>query len=333
MADSTVPPEIEPVDAAPPDEEFWETYSPNFEFPLSSVGSVALHIGAVVLLIFIVNIIVGKSDTPAVPMRAVVVVADGDVGDGRAGSGGGTDKKEDIAKEEDFTPSPPVPETELIKIREQVQTWIPDSKLSKEQIEAISVSPNIKQLEKLNDKFRKQLLEGRGDKKGQGQAEGNATGNEKEGGNKGTGNAATTAGRELRWTLNFSTASGADYLQQLKTMKASVVFPRNNGTAILIKDLAKPNDQTKITELSEMTGMSFVDDRRESVIGVAASLSLPFTPDVLIAFFPKEIEDQLASLERGHRGRKEEDIITTTFKIIVRDGKYEIKVQDQKARR
>jgi len=333
MATNTVPPEIEPVDATPPDEEFWETYSPNFEFPLSSVGSVALHIGAIVLLIFIVNIIVGKSDTPAVPMRAVVVVADGDTGDGRAGSGGGTDKKEDIAKEEDFTPPAAIPETELVKVREQVQAWIPDSKLSKEQIEAIAVSPNLKAIEKLNENLRRQLLEGRGDKKGQGQADGNAGGNEKQGGNQGTGNAETTSGRELRWTLNFSTASGADYLQQLKTMKASVVFPRNNGNLILIRDLAKPDDQTKITDLKDMNGMSFVDERRESVIGVAASLALPFTPDVLIAFFPKEIEDLLASLERGYRGRKEADIITTTFKIIVRDGKYEIKVADQRARR
>jgi len=325
--------EVEPVDPLPPDEEFWDTYSPNFEFPLSSFGSIAAHIGAIVLLIFIVNIIVGKSDTPAVPMRAVVVVADGETGDGTAGSGGGTDKMEDISKVENFTTPPPTPEVPLEKVRDRVAQWTPDLKLSQEQLESLAVSPNLEKLSKLDENLRRQLLEGRGDKKGQGVNEGNAGGNEKTGGNQGTGNAATTAGRELRWTLNFSTVSGTDYLQQLKAMKAMVVFPRNNGKATFIRDLNKPDEQTIVADLSTMTGMSFVDDRRESVVGVAASIGLNFTPDVLIAFFPKAIEDELAVLERAHKNKKEEDIITTTFGIAVRNGKYTIRVIEQRVRR
>ena len=35
----------------PPDEEFWEKYSPHYEFPLSTVGSIALHIAGLVLFL------------------------------------------------------------------------------------------------------------------------------------------------------------------------------------------------------------------------------------------------------------------------------------------
>src|SRR5262249_57386563 len=113
-----------PGPLAPPDEQFWEKYSPHYEFPLSSVGSVAMHIGALVLFLGALWMLsrMTISDKTPVPMRAMVVGDEGD-GEGKAGSGGGTPK-------EDITPfqvpmERSIPEAKINETLKDLQNILP----------------------------------------------------------------------------------------------------------------------------------------------------------------------------------------------------------------
>jgi len=68
-----------PAPLAPPDERFWEKYSPHYEFPLSSFGSLALHVAAVVVFIGALWLLaqLTVSDKTAVPMTELAVAGPG----------------------------------------------------------------------------------------------------------------------------------------------------------------------------------------------------------------------------------------------------------------
>ncbi len=75
--------------------------------------------------------------------------------------------------------------------------------------------------------------------------------------------------------------------------------------------------------------MYFTDNDKISAAKVARALGLNFDPPYFIAFFPKDMENELAAKESNYRNRKEEDIYSTTFRVLERNGQYEIKVTDQ----
>ena len=52
-------------------------------------------------------------------------------------------------------------------------------------------------------------------------------------------------------------------------------------------------------------------------------------PKAFWAFFPKEVEEKLAHLEKGYRNRRPEDIEETVFKVTIRGGNFEMVVDDQ----
>jgi hypothetical protein len=84
-------------------------------------------------------------------------------------------------------------------------------------------------------------------------------------------------------------------------------------------------------DISKMPGLHFIDDDAGSASRLARAMGLNFSPPKFLAFFPKDIEDELAAKEREFRGRKESEIFSTTFKILVRDGRPTIVVIGQEA--
>jgi hypothetical protein len=62
---------------------------------------------------------------------------------------------------------------------------------------------------------------------------------------------------------------------------------------------------------------------------LAGALGLNFSPPAFLAFFPKDIEEELAAKERSFRGRKESEIFSTEFQVLMRDGKPTITVISQ----
>src|SRR5262245_21123841 len=79
---ATAPVPANEKDLVLPDERFWQKHSPNQEFPISSLSSLALHVGTAVILVLLFNFVINSSRDTAMPVE---------VFDGYADAGGGGD--------------------------------------------------------------------------------------------------------------------------------------------------------------------------------------------------------------------------------------------------
>jgi hypothetical protein len=315
---------------APPAEVFWQKYSPHYEFPLSSIGSVALHVLGVVLflgLLWLMNSLRIDSSTP-VPIRQMTVATDDGSENGAPGAGGGSPEENIDPVARPMDPNRTVPETALNEVLPEVKDWVPKVPQG-DDAPRVEDLPQIKPLANLNDDLRKKLLQGKGDPKGAGNQEGKGPADQE--GNKtgGTGDAASSKSRAIRWQLVFKTDNGTDYTKQLAAMKATIAFPipPANNELLIFRDLSNPKGEKG--DIKSLPELYFIDDLFESAARVGKVLGTDFAPRSFIAFFPKEIEEELAQKERNYRNRKEDQIFSTTFRILVRDGKFTITVTDQ----
>jgi hypothetical protein len=142
------------------------------------------------------------------------------------------------------------------------------------------------------------------------------------------------AKNSLRWVLRFKVENGKDYVDQLRTLGATLAVPNPEDptSIVLIPDLAMPKEHRVATEenLKSLTEKIRLSDRRkEAVEGVAAQLGLDFTPKQFWAFLPRSIEEELLRKELAYRNRRFEAIEETIFRITIRAGKAEIIVDDQ----
>ena len=325
---------LENAPLTPPDEKFWKRYSPHYEFPLANVASVAIHIVVFGLFLYYISRLLNPTDDKTAPPVRGMMVIDSDSGDGigSPGSGGGHQE----AKEKDERPQEvrqPLEQAELKREMIAVSAWAPELKDNPEALEAIANSPNKERFDKHNDNLKKRML-GLGEKTGAGTEDGNSRANQPGKGDGGVGDATSSTRRQSRWVLIFRTENGSDYLAQLGSLKAQVIVPTANGRYILIKDLTDLKDRKDISEQEiPVQFMSFVDDNKDSVKRVAETLGLDYSPKLFIAVVPKDVENDLAAKERGYRNRKETDIHSTTFRVLVRDGKYTVTVIDQQVNR
>src|SRR5205085_8533947 len=133
--------------SAPPEEQFWQKYSPHHEFSLSSAGSIAVHIGMFLLIalaLWLLSSITFDEKTP-VPMRAAIVANNGDDAVNNPGQPGGNNQVDpvEIRKAvEDFDGSLPT---------------IPDPQLGPR----VEELPNLITWAKLPDEIRKALAGGK----------------------------------------------------------------------------------------------------------------------------------------------------------------------------
>jgi hypothetical protein len=328
MSTSSPPPasKAPPGPLAPPEEQFWERYSPHYEFPLSSVGSVALHIAALVLFLGALWLLSRMTllDTTPVPMRAVSVAGEGDAAEG---SGAGGHKTEDVTP--DVPQERPIPDARLNEVKEDIKEFLPKVPSAEEGLRPEDL-PAVRDLAKLSDDLRRKLLQGSGNK-GAGGAGGTGTAGVEGKGSGTQGDPASSASRAVRWELVFRTESGKDYVAQLAAMKATLVIPNPPDwkSSKAYRDLGAGRVVGEEFSRDQLPGLYFVDEDAGSAGKVAGAIGLDFSPPLFIAFFPKEIEEELAAKERAFRGRKEGEIFSTKFKVLVRDGKPSITVTEQ----
>jgi hypothetical protein len=136
-----------------------------------------------------------------------------------------------------------------------------------------------------------------------------------------------------RWVLRFKVKNAEDYVEQLKVLKAIVVFPTGEKDKVLmIPDLTKPDEQRIATDrdLKDFAQkFRFTDSRFDAVKGVSKALNLNTQPKSFSAFFPSDVEDELARKETAYKGRRIDQIERTDFSITIRGGKPAIFVVDQ----
>lgn len=323
--------QLSPDGEGPPEESFDEKYNKRLEFPMALVSAILIHVFVGALLIFVLFYIIGLGDDKSgVPVKLVDLGGFDDGGEGSAGSGG----VEDPFFKADGDPSKflqdsladPTKLPEINEVKQTIKYLDPTGNLPVSNANAAAYAS-------LDESVRKKLL---GARQGSGKEQGGGFDNSKGKGPGGTG-ADSTLGRNMRWVLRFKVSSGQDYLDQLKLMGAELLVPiPNTDKCILIANISSPKDQRTATD-DDMRRLAdkikFSDSRPEAVRGVSRTLGLDFTPNSFWAFFPKELEDDLAKKETGYRNRRAEDIEETIFRVTTRGGSYELLVDEQKIKR
>ncbi len=143
--------------------------------------------------------------------------------------------------------------------------------------------------------------------------------------------------RKNRWVMNFSTFDGKDYANQLKDLGAIIAVPITGDKMeyLLINDLADPKKRETVKDLTNLNRIWWTDDYERSVKELSKTLKIDPVPKLIIAFFPKDLEDQLSEMELNYakkNGMKTvEDISETTFQVKRGKSKnYEPIVHEQK---
>jgi len=346
----------------PPEERFWQRYSPHSELPLSGTGSLVLHIlafGLLGLAAWLATTLFSHANR-SLPVEAVRVSGGGGNPHGRGDGPNAGAPVEVGAKPNDAQPENAPPEDVSppeIKID-------PGMKLDSPKFEDPTARP-IQQGDAANNPFRK-LREragkiqspgsnppasgpgqgGTGEGGGSGGGKGRGIGNE-----NGEGPPANLTQREkrmLRWTLLFNTMDSSDYVAQLAGLGATLAIPvRENGDDfdyMFVRNLlARPaklidKDAQEVQRLTR--GIHWQDTNPKNAAGVLSVLGLPMPnikPEKLhfLAFMPEALEKKLLQLEldylhRKYPKRSEDDIFSTTFRIRFRGGKYVPEVEKQK---
>ena len=323
----------EPVELVPFEPEpLFTRYSPRHEFPISLVASallLLLIVGAMYLAFYAINHSV--ADTKPVPIQMVQGGED-EAGDGKTGGEGvpepGTislqpPTQEDFAQLPEKTALPDV----AAEIQKAIQINDPNG--------SVEISEEKKRaLASLSKTLRDKLLNANGS--GATGPKGN-DGDQPGDGNGGKG-ANSSKERSLRWVLRFKTDTGRDYLNQLSAMGALVFvpIPPDNNRGYLFRDLKNPGAGELIDEvgLAKIAGLiRFCDFKRQSVREVSGALNIAQMPDSFWAFFPRSLETDLARKEEAYLGRRAEEIGETVFQVVVREGRAEVIVVGQKAKK
>ncbi|HEY7156648.1 MAG TPA: hypothetical protein VH575_21950, partial [Gemmataceae bacterium] len=320
----------------PPDERFWQRYSPHGELPLSGAGSLALHlliIGLMLLSAWLAYAVFSHT-TRSLPVEAVRLDLGGGGGNphglGDGPNRGNQPQEVGGDKTQDGAANPDPVDTDRPKLDVQPATSAPiqfDPVATRLIQQTDTTSSRAMQMLAKAGK-RPQLADppqksgrgkgGTGEGGGSGSGKGTGTG---DGRGEGRGKLTQREKRMLRWSMLFDTRSGRDYLAQLQGLGAILAIPDANGKNYkIIRDLSARPAKLLDEDISQIQRIYWIDDKPESVRDVMAILGVQLQPSHFVAFMPEELEKKLFDLEKAylkkHHGKRgEDDIIETRFKI------------------
>jgi hypothetical protein len=326
---------------APPDERFWKKYSPHYELPISSATSVVLH--ALILALLVLGGLIAARlgltrDNSLPPAESIVISGGGGHKDG-VGTGDNTGFVPKGKEAVEPTNDPPKvgatepPPEQLKDVKPDVSIPLPDKTeqaANRTVAASIAVMGNLSRVGKeaqakldgiiAAGKGRGGAGKGGGLGKGDGPGVGDAAG-------PGNQRIEKRQKRQLRWTMQFSTQNGQDYLRQLHSLGAILAIPGPEGKYVVIRNLLRRPPELLDEDVAALNRIYWVDDRPESVASLTRALSLSLQPNHFAAFFPESLEKELLDkeleyLRRRHRNRSEDDIKETRFQVLPRGGGY-----------
>ncbi len=83
-------------------------------------------------------------------------------------------------------------------------------------------------------------------------------------------------------------------------------------------------------DISKINRIFWVDDRPESVRSLMGALNYHQVPTHFVAFMPLELEQELFELEKKFAGRSEDQIDSTTFRVVRSGNRYKPVVSARK---
>jgi hypothetical protein len=304
----------------PPEERFWQRYSPHHEFPLSGVGAITIYVLIGLLILAGVRFHPFGSNNAPLPWDTLPPIE----GDDPNATGPGD-------------PAPPGDGSAAVPAVTPNQASASSLPRPADQPTAPpSVSPETRH-DPLLDQYPAIAGSLTNGTTGTAPARpGGVPGSTGSGGTGNSGRPGLPGARPApqRWNLTFNIHDGEDYRRQLQGLGAILVIPTNEGQALLIRDLTRPVRPTP-TDGKEIVGLGWRDDRPESIGNLAVALGLADTPRFFIAFFPPALEDKLRRLEQDYAarsGRPQSQVKQTQFGVSLnrRTNQYEPVVTDQR---
>lgn len=317
--------------ASPPDERFWQKHSPNQEFPISSLTSIALHVAAAVTLVFLFNFIINTRSDSSMPVELFEGNADAGGGGepnatgniGTAGTG-----RVERATEEEIPKNAPIPNISMGAVPDVLRDLpdLPHNPEANRELDAAEAKNKLNRVAKSGTGGKSVGQGGPGSGGGSGSGHGTGSGPGTQPGTPGS----IRQNRNRRWTLSFSTISGNDYLRQLNALGAILVAEYPDGNKQMYRQLGRSPVPAEPIDPELSNKMRWVDERPNFVAELSHAMGLERTPNFIKAYFPFKLENELLKLELAYRNRKEEEIDTTTFRVFLEGDRYRLVVSEQK---
>jgi RNA polymerase sigma factor (sigma-70 family) len=137
--------------------------------------------------------------------------------------------------------------------------------------------------------------------------------------------------RILRWQIVFNTKDGKEYAKQLEALGATLAIPTEDQNQYrLICDLSKRPVKATVEDISKKDHIFLVETNNDSIRSLSEELGLKETPEQIVVFLPRFIEDELLRKELDYAHRPEEDIVETTFRFSRTKRGFDIEVTSQR---
>lgn len=317
----------------PPEETEWDKYAGNGEPWASGLASMVLH---GIVIVVVVTGVLALFNRPSEPVEELEPV---EIGNGYDGGGGGhvdgvSNNRGDIAmKREDDVKSleKPDPMQPMIlpmddpTVKQNVGPKIDDEEdlIAKQKQKPLpkNLGPALQNaMEGLTGKGKGGPGSGGGEGSGRGTGRGSGEG-------PGTGKGTKRGQRVLRWELRFNFSSAGQYIQQLDALGCYLGIPDSKGTIMIVRNLRERPAKPQYEDFAALKRVYFID--QSDLTEVANELKLDLIPSALVAAMPVSMEQQLVDVETKFRGRKEEDIARTVFKVSFSGGKATFIVVEQ----
>ncbi|MCI0642540.1 MAG: hypothetical protein L0Y72_22265 [Gemmataceae bacterium] len=328
----------------PPDEKFWQRYSPHHEFPLAGVTSLCLHGLAIVLLILagVWQLFQWNSPAHRPPSLDVVQIEGG--GDGFEGGAGGDPgpsgepSPTEIAHE---LKKSPVPE-EIDPVKKPLELDIPEIVITntKDELDAALAKLGKEAEDQAKPKpIKTPTAPSKGSQKGASGQGGVGSGTGK--GTKGFGpGVGGPGGRKLtkaevyaiRWHFNLS-GTPKEHVEKLIAIGVTVAVPQPRSGWAFIPDLRRRPVELQAGNLDKYKdAVKWQNTDPISMQGLTHELKLPFVPPAVLMLLPKDREERMAAEELHFAqqvGRPPEQIRKTVFDFRLKGGVFEPVVIDQ----
>lgn len=298
--------------ALPPEEGMWRKFSSHYEFPISVLLAVLLHVFAVLLVIAYMALAFYWGDPKPPEMETIVIAGGGGDGDGA---------------EEDFKPDV----KDEIKVElEDVNTVVPPDTVPDQ------IIPKKNEFELEAKKLRP------GDK---GLGGGGSGGGKGEGFGKGIGDGVGDGvqkgarnDRSKRWQINFQYEDPESYIEKLANLKIVVGARFNNGRFFIFEEMtAKPPVPFKEMTSGEFQAYMnkaqkiFLQNRNRTVCeNFGIGVNIAERPIQMFLLIPQDMELAILAKEESFHGLKEKEIklrkIVTKFDVKRTGSGWDIKV-------
>lgn len=307
----------------------------NQEFALATLGSLSIHVGVAVLLVLLFNFVIPTARDNGMEVETFV---EGNPLAGGGGEGGGTGDqppmpKVERATAEELPPGLTPPNVSLGQLPD-VQTPLPDMPLTPESDRIFNDANTARNdLEKVGKvQPTPKAKDGGSGRGGSGSGGGKGTG---KGVGDGTGTQAGPQGtitqrRNKRWTITFDTRNGTDYLRQLSVLGATLVGDYADGGPVMYRKLNLIPVTGEPLDSSLRSQLVWVDNRPGAIRELADAMGLQRNPQAIRAYFPARLEQELLQLELAYRNKKEEEIDSTVFRMVLEGSSYRMYVTEQK---